>query len=139
LPLAAQSLQSQLARQMRSLFFQRGFGTWGALFALALQMAVSFGHVHLDGIHGAYPQTKITGFKAQVQPLPAQQPGDNDEDGYCTICATIFLVANSFVPQPPALPAQFASHAIEHIDRAPTAITVAAQRQPFQSRAPPRA
>ena len=124
---------------MRSLFFKREFGTWVALFALALQMAVSFGHVHLDGIHGAYPQTKITGFKAHAQSLPAQQPGGDDDDGYCAICATIYLTANSFVPQPPALPAQFASHAIEDIDHAPTAIIVASPRQPFQSRAPPRA
>jgi len=124
---------------MRSLFFKRGFRTWVALFALALQMAVSFGHVHLGGIHGAYPQTKITGFKAQAQSLPAQPPGDDDGDGYCPICATIYLAANSFVPQPPVLPTQFASHAIEDIDHAPTAIIVAAQRRPFQSRAPPRA
>jgi hypothetical protein len=35
---------------------RRGFGRWLALFALALQLVVSFGHVHLDGIHGDYAQ-----------------------------------------------------------------------------------
>jgi hypothetical protein len=82
---------------------------------------------------------KVAGFKAHAQPLPAQQPCDDDDDGYCAICATIYLAANSFAPQPPALPAQFASRSIQHVDRAPTAIILAAWRQPFQSRAPPNA
>jgi hypothetical protein len=122
---------------MRLFLPKRGLGAWLALFALALQMAVSFGHVHIDGIHGAYPQAKATRFTAHAQPQPAQQPGDDDD--YCPICATIYLAANSFVPQPPALPAWFASHAIEHRDHAPTAIIIAARRHPFQSRAPPLA
>jgi hypothetical protein len=111
------------------------FTRWLALAALALQMVVSFGHVHLDGIHSAYPAAGVAAFKAQAQPLPAQQSGD-DDDGYCAICASIYLAANSFVPQPPPLPAPFVSRPIEHFDRADIGF-VAPRRTPFQSRAPP--
>jgi hypothetical protein len=123
---------------MQLLPARRGFEAWLALFALALQMAVSFGHVHLDGIRGNYPGATAARFAASAHPQPNQQPTD-DDDAYCAICATIYLAGNSFVPQPPALPAQFASRAIEHPRRAPVVLIVAAHRNPFQSRAPPRA
>lgn len=111
-------------------------GSWLALSALAIQLVISFGHVHLDGVHAVYPPVKVAGVKTHAQPTPAQQPGDDD---YCPICATIYLAGNSFVPQPPALPPQLASRSIEHFHRAPSAIIVAARRQPFQPRAPPQA
>ena len=31
------------------------FGSWLALAALALQLVLSFGHIHLDGVHRAHP------------------------------------------------------------------------------------
>ena len=82
----------------------------GALFALAalvLQIAVSFGHVHLDGVVGASHAAtagmhSITLVRNAPQ-APAQNPGD--EDDYCAICASIFLVSASFVSEPPKLPA----------------------------------
>lgn len=110
------------------------FASWLALGALALQIVVSFGHVHLDGIHPAYPTGNVAAFKAQAQPAPAQQPGD--DDGYCAICASLYLVSNSFAPQPPSLPLPFVSRPIEHLDRAHIGF-VAPRRTPFQSRAPP--
>jgi hypothetical protein len=113
-------------------------GSWLAQCALAFQLVLSFGHIHLDGVHGTFPKAKAR-FTAHVQPLRAQQPGDDDDDGYCPICATIYLAANSFLPQPPTLPAQFASRPIERVDRAPSAVIVAARGPPFQSRAPPLA
>jgi hypothetical protein len=117
---------------------RRRMTNWLALAALALQLVVSFGHVHLDGIHGADPQAKAARFTGHAQPAPVQPPGDEGDD-YCAICATIYLAANSFVPQLPALPAQFASSLIERTDRALTPLIVAAWRRPFQSRAPPHA
>lgn len=112
------------------------FVGWLALAALALQIVVSFGHVHLDGIHHVQPRAVIGGLQAQAQPLPAQQP--SDDDGYCPICASIYLATNSFVPQPPQLPVPFVSRRIEHFDRA-TIVFVPPQRAAFQSRAPPLA
>jgi hypothetical protein len=121
---------------MRLMPSNRGFSTWLALFALALQMAVSFGHVHLVGIHGVYPEAESTGFKSHAQVLPAQQPGDDDDDAYCPICASVYLTANSFVPAAPVLPVPSVSNVVEHFSRkAP--VFVVFRRLAFQSRAPP--
>jgi hypothetical protein len=106
-----------------------------ALAALAVQLVVSFGHVHVDGIHGGNRAATLAAARAQAAQLPAQQPGD-DGDEYCAICATIYLTASSFVPQPPQLPALFTSGTVEHFDRT-AIIFVVARRAPFQSRAPP--
>jgi hypothetical protein len=106
-----------------------------AFAALALQIVVSFGHIHLDGIYGGNRAATIAAARAQAEQLPAQQPGDGGDD-YCAICATIYLTASSFVPQPPQLPALFTSGTVEHFDRA-AIIFVVARRAPFQSRAPP--
>ena len=107
------------------------------LAALALQLALSFGHIHLDGVHRASHGTTVASSSAQAPQLPAQQPGD-DRDDYCAVCATIYLAANSFVPQAPQLPVPIASRALEHFDRAAVDF-IAPRRAPFQSRAPPLA
>lgn len=116
-------------------------GALFALAALALQIVLSFGHVHLDGVvraapHGAIAGThKVTVAQGSAQ-LPAQNPADDDD--YCAICASIFLVATSFVSEPPKLPVPTGFELIKH------SVTVAhgiaePRRFSFQSRAPPAA
>jgi hypothetical protein len=111
------------------------FGSWLALIALAFQLAVSFGHVHVDGARIA-SNTAAVGLPAHTAQLPpAQQPGDKDD--YCAICASLYLAAHSFVPLPLPLPAPpLLSSAIAHIDHG-SALVVAPRRLAFQSRAPP--
>jgi len=120
---------------MRSGPANRRFAAWLALAALGLQIAVSFGHIHLDGVRTAQRTASVTGATADVKSLPSPQPAD-DEDEYCAICATIYLTASSFVPQPPHLPAALESRPVDHFDRAAN-VFVAALRTAFQSRAPP--
>jgi len=125
---------------MRWLRYDRRFGTWLALFALALQLAVSFGHVHLEGIARTDPARLALATAAHAsQSLLAKQPGKGDgEDDYCPICASVYLTANSFVPAAPVLPLPSASNLVEHFSHnAP--IFVAPRRLAFQSRAPPLA
>jgi hypothetical protein len=122
---------------MRWILHNRRFGSCLALAALALQIAVSFGHVHLDGVHRAFAPVTVAGSDAQASQLPAPRPGD-DGDDYCAICATIYLAANSFLPPAPQLPVPFASRPIEHFDRV-AAVFIASRRAAFQSRAPPLA
>jgi Protein of unknown function (DUF2946) len=113
------------------------FGTWLALFALAVQFAVSFGHVHVDGIRAVGSASAIVVRQTPTaQSLPLPQPADKDD--YCAICASIYLAANSFVPAPPLLPVPLIAAAIDHIDRG-AATFVAPRRLAFQSRAPPLA
>jgi hypothetical protein len=114
------------------------FGSCLALAALALQLVVSFGHVHLDGVHRADPALAIAGSGAQASQLPAPHPGNDGDDDYCAICATIFLAANSFLPPAPQLPVPFVSRPIEHFARVAVDFIVP-RRAPFQSRAPPLA
>ncbi len=116
----------------------RRYGACLALAALALQLVVSFGHVHLDGVNRGFPAVHAAGSGAQaLQSVPAQHPGD-DADDYCAICATIYLAANSFLPQAPQLPVPFVAQSIEHFDRV-AVVFIAPRRAAFQSRAPPLA
>jgi hypothetical protein len=114
----------------------RRFGGWLALTALALQLALSFGHVHLDGARAGAGW--ITAAKApSAPPSPAQHP-TSDADDYCAICATIHLASTSFLPEAPQLPVPFVSQTVEHFH--PVAfVFIAPQRTAFQSRAPPLA
>ena len=121
-------------------------GACFALAALLLQIAISFGHLDLDGAvvgehlalgtaHFGAPH-KIVVAKASRHD-PAQNTGD-DDDGYCPICASIFLVSTSFVSTAPQLPVPDGFYRIRH------SVTVARGVSPplrlaFRSRAPPAA
>ncbi len=117
-------------------FYNRRFGSWLALAALALQLVVSFGHVHLDGVHRSYPAPALSGSAAQASQLPAPHPGNDADDDYCAICATIFLAATTFLPPAPQLPVPSVSQTIERFARVAVDFIVP-RRAPFQSRAPP--
>jgi hypothetical protein len=77
-----------------------------ALFALALQMVLSFGHLHRD--HLGLPPLPASD-QTQVSPATAQatHPGNPDQqpasDDYCAICASMALVATAVPSLPPAL------------------------------------
>jgi hypothetical protein len=121
--------------------FTRGFTTWLALFALGLQMILSFGHVHLEEIARTdEARVALAAAGHASQSLLAQHPGagDDDDDAYCPICASVYLTANSFIPAAPVLSLASASTAVEHFRRhAP--VFFAPRRLAFQSRAPPLA
>jgi hypothetical protein len=114
-------------------------GALFALAALALQIAVSFGHVHLDGLvrpSHALATSHNTVVAQSSQQTPAQNSGDDDD--YCAICASIFLVSTSFVSEPPKLPVPDVSWRIEPSFSAARGI-VEPRRVAFRSRAPPAA
>jgi hypothetical protein len=121
---------------MRWLRTNRRLGSWLGLAALALQLVLSFGHIHLEGTGGSSPAL----LRAQ---LPASQPSPprhplNDPDDYCPICAVIHLASSSFLPDAPQLPLAFVSQAIEYRDGVVFAL-VAPRPAAFQARAPPLA
>jgi Protein of unknown function (DUF2946) len=105
---------------------------------MALQLFLSFGHIHLEGLASGSVIAKIAASEASsTQRNPAQHPA-NEADDYCAICATIHLASSSFLPDAPLLPVPFASRTIEHFGNF-NFILVSPQRAPFQSRAPPLA
>jgi hypothetical protein len=115
------------------------FGGRLALFALALQFVLSFGHIHTEDLYG--PVRAAAAIAAPGtdggQPQPSNQPTKHSDD-YCSICATMSLLGNSFVATAPQLPLPVVSHFIDHVDRV-AAIFFPARRASFQSRAPPAA
>jgi len=119
---------------MRWVRSNRRWGGWLALAALALQMAVSFGHIHLDGVRRGVPvvTAAVSGSNSSA---PAHQPS-NDTRDYCAICATIHLAGNAPLPLAPQLVLPFVTGSVEHSDRV-AIVFVAPRRAPFQSRAPP--
>src|SRR5271165_6288892 len=139
--------------------FHRRYGAWPGLAALALQIALSFGHIHIGNMHvgGAAQALGIAAVKSlygspgqsaggvlvqvsqksPAQKSPVQNPGNNsgEDDDYCAICASIFLASTAFAAQPPQLPVppDFARRApIVAAERGVTASRPAY----FQSRAP---
>jgi hypothetical protein len=124
---------------MRWFRANRILGSRLALFALAVQFVLAFGHIHHEDIYGsARPALAMAAaVPGGSQPLPANHPSKHSDD-YCAICATVSLLGNSFVAAAPTLPLPAASHAIEQINRV-AAIFIAPRRAPFQSRAPPAA
>ena len=109
-----------------------------ALIALALQIVLAFGHVHLRGLSGnshAVAAEQVRHAHASQQ-APAQNPGDDDD--YCAICASIFLASNAFAPSPTELPIPAAFQRVEHSSYAAHALAER-QRPAFRSRAPPTA
>src|SRR5919112_4378870 len=84
---------------MRGLRESRRPWGWLALFALALQLGLSFGHVHAG--HG--------GNAAFVAPAPniaaTSQPADEDDDeAHCSICAINALLSGAQVAAAPVIP-----------------------------------
>jgi hypothetical protein len=116
----------------------RRHGAYLALLALALQIALSFGHVDLSGVIGPTHLTltgkQNTAVTQAPQPGPAKTSGDND--GYCLICASIFLVSNSFVSEPPKLPVPDGFERTIHSIRIDRGISTP-RSIVFRSRAPP--
>ncbi|MGC1777085.1 MAG: hypothetical protein WBB34_04010 [Xanthobacteraceae bacterium] len=102
-----------------------------------LQIAISFGHVDLDGAvvgdHLALSAAHRIAVTATTSP---HAPAPNTDEGYCPICASIFLVSTSFVSVPPALPVPQGSYRIKHSVSIARGVTIP-RRVAFRSRAPP--
>jgi hypothetical protein len=108
-----------------------------ALFAMALQLALSFGHIHLDHVSAGSGQISVhraasptpTGLTARDE-LPTQ-PGDA-----CAICALIALANSLTLPLPASLPVPTQFAVAQHEPALVSHLATATLR-PFQARAPP--
>jgi hypothetical protein len=120
--------------------YERRIGSWLALFALGLQLIISFGHIHLDGLvraDNARVALAAAGHASQsLLPQPSGTGGDGDD--YCPICASVYLSSHSFVPAAPVLSLPSISSAVEHHGRT-ASIFIIPRRPVFQPRAPPLA
>jgi hypothetical protein len=128
--------------------FARRCGVYLALAALALQLAMSFGHVHRHDIvdpNAAYPNvvySKIDVFAGVQAPakleVAKQFPsGLGDDDGACPICLSTLLLSTSFIPDAPRYSPSSEFRDADRVVRHIHAIVFETHRAPFQSRAPP--
>jgi len=78
-----------------------------ALIALALQLIVSFGHIHRDDLGlpplAAGDAAHFISATTQVPSAPADQQHGPASDDYCPICASMALLASGVPALPPVL------------------------------------
>jgi hypothetical protein len=108
-------------------------GGWVALVALALQLALSFGHIHSEAFSRAAEIAALTdGGSDGGQPDGPAAPNDHD---YCSICAVLSLLAGAQTADAPALPVPAVAAVIVVAELG--TIHAVRGRTAFQSRAPP--
>jgi hypothetical protein len=109
--------------------WRRRVGAWLALLALALQIGLSFGHIHHHAV--GHADEIATGEPSGGEP----EHGDND---YCPIFAMLSLLAGAQTGSGPAMPVP-AIFATEAIFAGIKTNRAAARQTAFRSRAPPLA
>jgi hypothetical protein len=139
---------------MRWLRSRVQLGSWAALFALATQLALSFGHLHVNsaqagpvlagqGSAGPVSASRVLGLMIQprteqvIPPaVPAQHHLPTVTDDFCAICAVMQLVGIGAEPPAFALPGFIQRLKLV----AGTEFASAFRRYPFfHARAPPDA
>jgi hypothetical protein len=118
-------------------------GGWLALAALALQLVLSFGHIHasevttLLGPMPGHGNASAVVFADRQHGAPgSQDPADDVAEGACAICASMALAGNLLLPEPVKLPLPSGAP----VEAAWSGERHVASAQPFrlfQSRAPP--
>jgi hypothetical protein len=117
-------------------------GSYLALFALAFQLAVSFGHVHLDHITpvsaGATARASTQASADDVNAPSSPTGRENPADDFCAICTLIHLAGALMPAQTPALPLP-TIFGQARLEAAVEFNLTALYRVLFQARAPPLA
>jgi hypothetical protein len=110
-------------------------GSTLALFALAIQLVLSFGHVHTDAARGAPAGPVIVSLQMPADGAPASSHHHTAVD-VCAICAVMAMAGTAQAVTPPVLslpqasdlPQQYAQAEFLHLGSA---------EPPFRPRGPP--
>jgi hypothetical protein len=85
---------------MQWIRLNRRIGAWAALFALTLQLVLSFSHVHVPkSLLTSALATTVSQQLASRDGAPSSPQQHNGADDFCAICATIGLLASSALPE----------------------------------------
>jgi len=117
---------------------QRAGTAWVGLFALLLQLFMSFGHFHSRDFSAPRAVAGSAATVNQSSSGPEQSPSRLPDDD-CPICATMHLAASGLLPAPPvvASPAEFSQVLHQfYIERFSFGVP---RNLLFQTRAPPTA
>jgi hypothetical protein len=116
---------------------RRQIGSYVALFALCLQLALSFAHIHTEDFSSPAAGSSSSSARAGVE---AGDPQQGHEGGVahddCVICASIFLAGTAVPASPPALatPVDFGAPPFEGVMSADIRLV---RYVSFRTRAPP--
>ncbi len=117
---------------------------WGArlaLFALALQLVLSFGHVHVAGFGLAHASAVAAEQAVADSTGPASLPGQPHEgaaDDNCPVCALIHLAGSLIAADAPSLALPATSGRRQPAPQSAAAST-ASPHGSYSARAPPQA
>jgi hypothetical protein len=108
-----------------------------ALFALVVQIAVSFGHVHEDDL-GLSPAVKAGQAKVALgaSVVPDRQDRYPGSDDYCPVCASIALASTGLTSLPPVIAVPVSVSQVSFVLAAPESVPTAVSHS-FRARAPP--
>lgn len=108
-----------------------------ALLALALQLVVSFAHVHVTPMQADYAATEILAAVTPVHDEDGPAGGPAPRGQSCDICATLAIGEGGQIAFPPSLvlPPTAAPILLSIAD----VVVVERRHSPAQSRAPPAA
>jgi Protein of unknown function (DUF2946) len=112
-------------------------GSWLALIALAINLGLSFGHIH--AIDGGVSGRGIATAASIASPDHSQKHGHPDHghaDDLCPICMAATSMASALASAPPTLPSKFANVTINRTIE-PVFALVEPPPAAFQSRGPP--
>ena len=119
--------------------FARRCGVYLVLTALALQLAVSFGHFHRHDIVGYSRIDVVAGWQAPARLEASKQSpsGLADDDEHCPICLVTLLLSTSFIPDAPQASPSSVFQDVGRSFGPAFDIVFGSDRAAFQSRAPP--
>jgi hypothetical protein len=109
------------------------FGSWAAIFALAIQLVLSFGHIHLQNLQSS---SAATAWSSQPQPNTSDDDDRGTGHDFCAICVALNLTSSSVLPTV-ALPAIPVDHPHKWVADLQPAQVSSSVRFHFQPRAPP--
>src|SRR5882724_11200284 len=114
------------------------FGSWCALFALAIQLGLSFGHLHFASSAAAAALASAAAEPLAAAPDDTPTPTKHSRVAdYCTICASIHL-AGLLTAEPPSVSTLVPSCQGRLTVRIETPSSSYSEH-PFNARAPPLA
>jgi hypothetical protein len=113
-------------------------GSWFALVALAINLGLSFGHIHAIGGKD-FGQRFASTIAAIASPDDGQTPGNHDGDQFdllCPICMAASAMGHALASAQPAVPLAFAESPIDLTIEPATAVPQQ-PRAAYDSRGPP--
>jgi hypothetical protein len=113
------------------------FGSWCALFALAIQLGLSFGHLHFASSAATSALTSAAAKAAGSADEPSAPIKHGRVADYCTICASIHL-AGLLTAEPPSVWTLRPTSGV-CLDVVLEATVSSRSELPFSARAPPLA